>query len=72
MTSASSTSQVQFDSRLLEYIRGWAEFVNLQFPEPLEVSDVVQPIGMASVEPEVGAICEMAGWGKLEGGILEG
>ena len=42
------------------------------FPEPLQVSDVVRPIGMASAEPEVGAICEMAGWGKLEGGILEG
>ena len=42
------------------------------FAEPLQVSDVVRPIGMASAEPEVGAICEMAGWGKLEGGILEG
>lgn len=44
----------------------------IHLPEPLQVSDVVRPIGMASAEPEVGAICEMAGWGKLEGGILEG
>ena len=41
-------------------------------PDPLEVSEVVQPIGLAGAEPEVGAICEMAGWGKLEGGILQG
>ena len=64
-------SHVQAPKR--EMFEQQLQMANLHFlPEPLEVSEVVRPIGLAGAEPEVGAVCEMAGWGKLEGGILEG
>lgn len=44
----------------------------IRLAEPMTTSEFVNFVPMATEEPDVGETCEMAGWGKLSGGILEG
>ncbi len=75
-----SGNEVEVDATVENIVvhEGWSrvdvnnDIAVINLPTPIASSDFIQPINMADMEPEVGSVVSLAGWGKTSGGIFEG